>query len=183
PALFSFFAFTQDRSEYTSLVKSANGRVLVYNGKDIFFTIEFKGENFGQTSTIFQIFLNVDGRPIQIHGLPVSDFMKGGTANKARGNAILEKHRDWEVSHLSEVFGKDLSVASEFVHIGQDREALLWGFAMPKDGKMNGDAMMASLSTNHYSLWGFPVIGQKVEDVKEQLYLTTISNHHVVLIN
>jgi len=50
-------------------------------------------------------------------------------------------------------------------------------------GIRNGDAMMAGLSTNHYSLWGFPVIGQKVEDVKEQLYLTTISHNHVVLIN
>jgi len=182
-ALFSFVAFSQDKSEYTVLVKSANGRVLIYNGKNIFFTIELKGENIGQTSTIFQMFLTVDGRPLQIHGLPIGDFMKGGTANKASANAILEKHRDWEVNYLSEVFGKDLNVTSEFVHIAQDRDALLWGFAMPKDGKLNGNAMMSSLSTNHCSLWGFPVIGQKVEDVQDQFYLTTISNHHVVLIN
>jgi hypothetical protein len=128
--LFSFFASTQDKSEYTSLVKSAKGRELVYNGKDVFFTIELKGENVGHASTMFQMFLNVDGRPLQIHGLPISDFMKGGTANKASGNAILEKHRDWEVNYLSEVFGKQLSVTSEPVHIGQDREALLWVFAM-----------------------------------------------------
>src|SRR5258708_5374161 len=63
-ALFSFSAISQDKSEYTVLIKSANGRVLINNGKNIFFTIELKGENIGQANTIFQMFITVDGRPI-----------------------------------------------------------------------------------------------------------------------
>ncbi|HZS44062.1 MAG TPA: hypothetical protein VFC63_03100 [Blastocatellia bacterium] len=177
-------ASSQDRSAYIALRKTENGRLVVYQGKDLDFTIELKGKDFDPVNTMFQMFLNVDNRLVQIYAVPVNDFADAATA-KSGDHRLLEKYRDWEIDYLSKQFGQAVNATSEQVSLTKDHEALLWKFAMPAVASKNSGAPLAinDMTFKHLILFGSPLGGQRDDSVKRQLVLTTVSKGHVVYIN
>jgi hypothetical protein len=138
----------------TSLIKTDAGVLWVENSENSRFILEIKGEDIRPMEKY--PFLNVDGRPMQVHLVDIEKFHKVTGGAQANDILILQAHRDWEADHHSNLLGSKLDVKSESINSGQNRTALLWTYSMP---------------------------GEKSAEVKEQWFLTTRLGSQLLLLN
>jgi hypothetical protein len=141
-------------------IKTADGFLLVWNKPDVHFTLAIKGKDVRPLNSTERVFFNVDGIVVQVQSVAISEFMKDATKQKPDDRSVLMAHRDWESQFLqSSLLGKKINVQTVPQKLDDGKEALLWKFDMPE--------MPEGVHTT----------------AKEQVYLTMVSGHHVILLN
>jgi hypothetical protein len=149
--------FQIDPDYRSGAIKSASGYLLVWNQPGNYYTLEIMGKNVKQTSQD-QIYFAVDGKFLQIVTTEYDSFYKKEAGKTADPKAILEAHRDWEISYREneEGAGKKLAVQSTWHLLDNGRNALLWEFDNPLKSGQN---------------------------VKRQIFLSTVKGDRVLLLN
>jgi hypothetical protein len=115
------------RAEHFS-IKTADGYLHVYNGKDASFTIEIRGKDIKPQQVAGNPAFAVDGALVQLLVVKREHFDPG---KKAVGTDIMTKHREWELDYLKEVFDSVPKATSKSVKLA-GRDHLIWGFTRPK---------------------------------------------------
>ncbi|HYE72266.1 MAG TPA: hypothetical protein VEF04_03005, partial [Blastocatellia bacterium] len=103
-----------------------------------------------------RIVFKIDEKIVQMQRAKKSEFLQSSVNQNFKDSEILEKHRGWEESYLSDLLKAKLNVTSEKVTARTNREALLWHFPMPEG--MN-------------------------KQVDHQVFLTTVIGEQVLILN
>lgn len=137
-------------------LKTADGFLLIWNQPDIHFTIEIKGKEIRPMNSTEHVFFNVDGMVVQVQSAAISEFIKDNKKPKPDEKSILTAHLDWETQFIESGLGKTISVQLTPQKLSDGSEALYWKFDMPEG--LNAEA-------------------------KKQLFVTRVSNNHVLVLN
>lgn len=143
----------QSDGQGTTLIKIDGGVLWAHNEDDAHFTVEIKGSEIRMLQEY--PYMSVDGRPMQLRLVPIEDFLDMKNSRPKDG-AILKAHQDWEAAHHSEFLKTKLSLRSETIQLGADREALFWDYENPAQMRQSFDA---------------------------QSFLTTALGRHILLVN
>jgi hypothetical protein len=144
----------QERS--VSAIRTPAGAILVWNQADNYFTLDINGKEVLPNNSTNDVMFKVDGLFLQVQAAAFSEIFKESSAKGKTAESILLAHRDWESEYAEGVFGKKLSVQSAPVKLKNGNDALFWSYDMPADVKA---------------------------DAKKQVFLTTIHNEFVVILN
>ena len=125
--LLALASFAQS-PEKSGMIKTAHGVLVVWNEPGNYYTIEIKGDKIqpGKQPLLFQ----VDGKFFQIQLVDKKAFLKDDKITDDR--SILGAHRDWEGDYISGVIGSKLNIASEWLRLANNNDALFWSYKMPK---------------------------------------------------
>jgi hypothetical protein len=126
--------FAQDDKLGTFVIKTETGYLLVHNRDKNSYSLEFKGTRIEPMKSDHPKFL-LDGKFVQVVNATNEQFWKPKADSKVQTTPeeYLEAHRVWESDYLGNAMNAKLSVASEFLEIGQKKKALLWSFPMPQE--------------------------------------------------
>jgi hypothetical protein len=139
-----------------SAIKTDEGILFVWNQPGLYFSMSVKGKEIKPLNDPEHIFLNVDGRVLQIQLAGIIDFAPDAKEKKLDDKAILAAHRDWEAKYIEELVHSKLSVLTLNTKLSNGVDALMWQFDMPKE-----------LSA----------------EAQKQLYLTLVAKDYVLLLN
>jgi hypothetical protein len=117
----------------TTILKTANGYLVVSNNADISFRIEFKGNKIEAMDSDHPVFM-LDGKLMQVVSVAKSNFYKPQTGQaKPSETQFLEQHQVWESNYLGEQMKSKLTVKKELLDLNAKKKAMLWSFDMPKE--------------------------------------------------
>ncbi len=139
-----------------SAIKTDDGILFVWNQAGLYFSISVKGKEIKPLNDPDHIFLNVDGRLLQIQLAGIINFAPDAKEKKLDDKAILAAHRDWEAKYIEGLVHSKLTVQTFNTKLSNGADALIWQFDMPKE--MNAEA-------------------------QQQLYLTLVAKDYVLLLN
>lgn len=158
--------------EESTFLKSANGFLLVHQDKGVYFTIDFSGKALKSTSSE-RVMFDIDETVYQVNTAPKTDFLS--QEDKLSDEMVLQKHMDWEGKYLSDMFKTKLSTYSEKKTIGNNRAALLWCFAMPREysNEVKHQCMLTTVVGDHVLILNAPVKETEIKNSKMSAYLIT----------
>jgi len=156
-ALFVAGGIRSNQVERTAAaIRTPAGAILVWNQADNYFTLDISGKDVLPNNSTDDVVFKVDGLLLQIQAAAFSEIFKESSAKGKTAEAILLAHKDWEAEYAAGVFGKKLHVQMSPLKLKNGNDALLWSYDMPADVKA---------------------------DAKKQVFLTTIHNEFVVVLN
>lgn len=139
-----------------ALITTADGVLFVWNVHELHFTLAVKGKDIKRVNDPDHIFLNVDGKILQIQAAEIRDFAPNAKEKKLDDKAVLAAHRDWESKYIEGLLKSKLALHSFSVNTSGLGTASLWEFDMP-----------AGLNA----------------EVKTQVYMTVVRCDYVVMLN
>ena len=128
-----------------ALITTADGVLFVWNVHELHFTLAVKGKDIKRVNDPDHIFLNVDGKILQIQAVEIRDFAPDAKVKKLDDKAVLTAHRDWESKYIEGLLGNKLTLHSFSVNTSALGAASLWEFDMPEG--MNAEVKMQSYVT------------------------------------
>lgn len=167
----SSFAQTGEKS---GMIKTARGVLAVWNEPGNYYTIEIKGDKIvpAKQPLLFQ----VDGKFFQIQVVDKKAFLK--EEKPVDDRSILAAHRDWEGDYISGVIGRKLDIASEWVKLANNNDALFWSYKMPRRADPQAAHRQLYLSVvkgNLVFLLNGATTGDQDEKELKQLLLDTMN--------
>jgi hypothetical protein len=76
---------------------------------------------------------------MQLRLVPIGDFLDIKNP-RPKDSEILKAHQDWEAAYHSELLKTKLTLRSETIKLGADREALFWDYESPPQMRLDFDA-------------------------------------------
>jgi hypothetical protein len=137
-------------------IRTPAGAILVWNQADNYFTLDINGQDVLPNNSANEVMFKVDGLFLQVQAAAFSQIFNESSAKGQTAESILLAHRDWESQYAEGIFGKKLRVQSSPVKLKNGNDALLWSYEMPAGVKA---------------------------DAKKQMFLTTVHNEFVVVLN
>jgi len=139
-----------------ALIKTDDGMLFVWNIQKLHLTIDIKGKDIKRVNDPDHIFLDVDGKILQLQAAETRQFAPDAKDKKLDDKAVLAAHREWESKYIEGLLKSKLSLRSFTVNMSALGPASLWAFDMP-----------AGMST----------------EVKTQVYVTVARGDYVVMLN
>ena len=139
-----------------ALIKTDDGMLFVWNIQKLHLTVDIKGKDIKRVNDPDHIFLDVDGKILQLQAAEIRQFAPDAKDKKLDDKAVLAAHREWESKYLEGLLKSKLSLRSFSVNMSALGPASLWAFDMP-----------SGMST----------------EVKTQVYVTVARGDYVVMLN
>ena len=139
-----------------ALIKTDDGMLFVWNIQKLHLTVDIKGKDIKRVNDPDHIFLDVDGKILQVQAAEIRQFAPDAKDKKLDDKAVLAAHREWESKYLEGLLKSKLSLRSFTVNMSALGPASLWAFDMPE--------------------------GMSAE-VKTQVYVTVARGDFVVMLN
>ena len=169
------FAYQEDG---ITAVKTEGGVLLVWNQPNDYFTIEIKGNEIRPLNSSEHVFYSVDGIPIQVQSVAISDVLKDAGKVAPPAQSILTAHKDWESQYLQNMLSQKLNVQSSPIKLKGGGDALFWKYEMPKG--MSGDAKqqqyLSVVNGQNVLFLNGVVTGEQKEDAVRQLLVETMES-------
>ncbi len=137
-------------------IRTPAGAIVVWNQTDNYFTLEINGKDVLPNNSTNDVMFKVDGLFLQVQAAAFSEIFNESDAKGKTAESILLAHRDWESKYAEGIFSTKLRVQSAPVKLKNGNDALLWSYDMPAGVKA---------------------------DARKQMFLTTIHNDFVVILN
>ncbi|MGB7203696.1 MAG: hypothetical protein WBD16_15735 [Pyrinomonadaceae bacterium] len=154
-AFFPLFATAQDEN-VRGAIQTQTGLFIIWNEPNNNFTIEVTGKVVERIPNKNLAFL-IDGKFLQIVTAFKKDFLSDKQKEqKLDEKSILSAHLSWESTYLEKTIGEKLEINSEAITLSNSKNAVLWSFLVPK--KDQGE-------------------------VKRQVFLTTVKDESVLVLN
>jgi hypothetical protein len=126
--LVSSLALGQNDGQGTTLIKTDAGVLWAHNEDGAHFTVEIKGDEI-QPMQEYPM-LRVGNRPLQLRLALIEEFLSI-KESRPKDGVILKAHQDWEAAHHSKLLNTKLTLRSETIRLGAEREALFWDYPNP----------------------------------------------------
>lgn len=168
----------QSSGSGTTLIKTETGILWVHNEDDAYFMIEIKGAEIEPMREY--PFLRVDGRPMQLRLVPIEDFLNVKKP-RPKDNAILKAHQDWEAEHHSKLLNTKLTLHSETIQLGTDREALFWDYENPPQMRRDfaAQSFLVTALSKHLLLLNSPRLSDEAPNAARNFLVATLSTLQV----
>jgi hypothetical protein len=150
----SSLALGQNDRQVSMLIKTAAGVLWTHNEDGAHFIFEIKGDEIQQLQGGGPM-LRVGNRPLQMSLVRIEEFLSVKEP-RPKDVVILKAHQDWEAAYHSKLINTKLTLRSETIRLGDDREALFWDYPNPPHMMM---------------------------DFKAQSFLTTVIGKHLLVLN
>jgi hypothetical protein len=163
-ALCSFAEDDDDDKSPIGTVNTKDGVLVFSNKENDFFTFKLEGKNPNAFMKGGNFFVNVNNKGFQYNVVSFNDFLSPEEMKNKNDSIVLQKHLKFELKYIEENLKTHLDLKVENKKCKNGRIILVWSFTMPQKAE------------NAKKL-------QDVESVKKQLFISTITKNHVLVLN
>ena len=155
------------QSDQGTVVKTANGFLVVSNEPGNYYTVELKGKTVTQDPDC-PVCLMVDNKPVEVVAVSKRHFLKDPT-EALDDMGLLIAYRNWETESLSNLYDSRLDPLTVWLKLADGSRAVVWSYDKPP--RFDGDkdivtrVALATVKGNHLLLMDISV--GKNTDVKE----------------